>query len=271
MSPLWRDEIGIHLSPTRVCMVRLRRGLRPSVAAEYEHALTEKGAADWSAALNHAASLLATAGWQQAAARVVVADSWVRYAIVPWAAALNSAAERTAHARQLLVSAYGEAVQDWELRLSDAPPETPRVACAIPTELLLQIRTLLMSHRIRLVSLQSQLTFAYENWRHCLPASGAWFVTIGEGTLAAARLHQRCWDRVHTVRIGQDWARELRRLQTFGRLASVNPAEGAVYVDAPQAWREVAGDAVQNLHWLETDDSRISTLPRLGRVRRLAA
>ncbi|MBV8742877.1 MAG: hypothetical protein JOZ12_13905, partial [Sinobacteraceae bacterium] len=69
----------------------------------------------------------------------------------------------------------------------------------------------------------------------------------------------------------QDWARELRRLQTFGRLASVNPAEGAVYVDAPQAWREMAGDTVQNLHWLEADDSRISTLPRLGRVRRLAA
>jgi len=35
--------------------------------------------------------------------------------------------------------------------------------------------------------------------------------------------------------------RELKRLQTFGRLASKQPAEGQVYVDAPHAWREVAG------------------------------
>ena len=271
MSPLWRDEIGIHLSPARVCMVRLRRGLKPSLIAEYDHALTGKPGTDWVAPLNHLASLLAKPEWQQAVARVVVADTWVRYAVVPWTDTLNSAAERVAHARQLLVSAYGEAVQEWELRLSEAPPQTTRVACAIPADLLLQIRTLLSSQRIRLVSLQSQLTFAYENWRHGLPGSGAWFVTIGEGTLAAARLCQRGWDRVHLVRIGQDWTRELKRLQTFGRLASANPEDGAVYVDAPQAWREVAGETVQNLHWLESEENPMSTLPRLSRVRRLAA
>jgi hypothetical protein len=271
VSPLWRDEIGIHVSPGRLCMVRLQRGLRPAIAREYEHALPARQSGDWNAPLTHLAGLLATPEWQRAGAKVVIADAWVRYAIVPWVAELSSSAERLAHARQLMVSAYGDGVQDWELRLSDAAPGTPRVACAIPAELLLQIRTLLSSHRIRLLSLQSQLGFAYANWRHELPAAGSWFVTIGEGTLAAARLTPRCWDRVHTVRIGQDWTRELKRLQTFGRLASANPEDGLVYVDAPQAWREVAGDSVQNLRWLESDAVPPDTLQRLGRVRRMAA
>jgi len=33
--------------------------------------------------------------WQGAPLRVVVADSWVRYAIVPWVAELNSSDEKS--------------------------------------------------------------------------------------------------------------------------------------------------------------------------------
>jgi hypothetical protein len=119
--------------------------------------------------------------------------------------------------------------------------------------------------------LQPQLVAAYENWRRHLPASGGWFVTVGAGTLAAARVARHSWDRVHNVRIGSDWARDLKRLQTFGRLASASPDEGQVYVDAPQAWREVAGTAGRDLHWLEDEAGSQSTLQRLGRVQRLAA
>ena len=89
--------------------------------------------------------------------------------------------------------------------------------------------------------------------------------------LAAARIGPSGWDRVYSVRIGVDWTRELKRLQTFGRLASVSPEEGQVFVDAPQAWREVAGTAAQDLQWLEEEAGELTTLQRLGRARRLAA
>ena len=52
-------------------------------------------------------------------------------------------------------------------------------------------------------------------------------------------------DRVHAVRIGLDWARELKRLQTFGRLASASPADGRVYVDLPEALRVLRPEAVR--------------------------
>jgi len=109
-----------------------------------------------------------------------------------------------------------------------------------------------------------------------LPQTNAWFVSVEQGSLAAARLGRNGWERVHGVRIGSDWMRELKRLQTFGRLASNSPEEGQVYVDAPHAWRQVAAGTVNagegsGLQWLEEPGGPMTTLQRLGRTRRLAA
>jgi hypothetical protein len=270
VSLLWRDEVGVHLSPRGVCMVRAKRGIKPSFAAEHEQSAESQPAGRWEAALAAVDAQLAKDDWKGAVLRVVLADCWVRYVVVPWAAEVASVDERLAHARQLLASTYGDAVSGWTVRLSDAPPHCARVACTMPAELLDGVHDLCLRNKVKLASLQPQLIAAYENWRHCLPASGGWFVTVGDGTLAAARLSASGWDRVHSVRIGTDWARDLKRLQTFGRLASANPEEGKVYVDAPQAWREVAGPAGRDLNWLE-DESVSTTLQRLGRVRRMAA
>src|SRR6202008_697085 len=109
------------------------------------------------------------------------------------------------------------------------------------------------------------------------PPSNAWFVSVEQGSMAAARLGRNGWDRVHVVRIGAEWLRELRRLQTFSRLASTSPHEGRGYVDAPHAGRKVpAGTAAAagdggSLEWLEEPPGPLTTLQRLARARRMAA
>jgi len=102
------------------------------------------------------------------------------------------------------------------------------VVCTIPLALLEGVRAACARHAVKLVSLQPQLIAAYEAWRHRLPPSNAWFVTVEQGSLAAARIGHHGWDRVHSVRIGSDWTRELKRLQTFGRLASNLPRRAGV-------------------------------------------
>jgi hypothetical protein len=267
----WRDEIGVHLGPSRVLMIRLGRGFKRQVVAEHEHALANGSFNDWTGPLAVLDQMFEQQEWQHAPTRLVLADCWVRYALVPWTADLSSADEQLSHARQVLVRLYGSAVGEWSVCLSQAPPGQARVACAMPEELLSTVREIHARHAVKLLSLQPQLLVSYGNWRAHLPASGAWFVTIGEGTLAAARLGGRTWDRIHNVRIGSDWTRDLKRLQVFGRLASARPDEGQVYVDAPAAWREVAGPAARDLHWLEEDSGVKTTLQQLGRMRRLAA
>jgi hypothetical protein len=276
VSPLWRDEVGAYLSPHRLCLVRMKRGVKPSHVAEHELRFEGVKTDSWGAALEAFAGTLAQAPWAGTHTRVVIADHWARYAIVPWVAALDSVEERLAHGRQLLTSLYGEAVAGWDVRISEAPPQATRVVCAVPVELLAGVRAACAAHGSPLLSLQPQLVAAYEMWRHCLPHSNAWFVSVEQGSLAAARLGRHGWDRVHSVRIGSDWMRELKRLQTFGRLASNSPQEGQVYVDAPHAWREVAAGTAtaadaSGLQWLEEPSEPMTTLQRLGRTRRLAA
>jgi hypothetical protein len=254
----------------------MKRGVKPAPDAERELRIEGAKHDAWGAPLEALAGMLAQAPWSGARTRVVLADHWARYAIVPWVAELKGAQERLAHGRQLLAELYGETVAGWELRMSDAPPQATRVICAIPGELIEGVRGACRAHGGALVSLQPQLVAAYEAWRPTLPGSNAWFVSVEQGSLAAARLGPRGWDRVHGVRIGSDWMRELKRLQTFGRLASNSPQEGRVYVDAPHAWREVAAGSAKlgeasGLQWLEEPTGPMTTLQRLGRTRRLAA
>jgi len=270
VSPLWRDEVGAYLSPHRLCLVRLGRGLRPVLAAEHEEHLAAE-AAGWDDALASLDARLREEAWGGANVRVVVCNHWVRYAIVPWSAALASGSERLAFARQLLAASFGDAVADWTVCLAEAPPGCPRIACALPPALLESVHSACAKPGVRLASIHPQLISAYNSRRHLLPTAGAWFVTLEEGLLAAARVGRAGWDRVHAVRIGADWTRELRRLATFGRLASSSAEEGQVYVDAPQAWRESAGEAARTLNWLAEDDAPLTTMQRLQHVRRRAA
>ena len=273
MSPLWRDEVGVYLAPHRLYLVRLKRGTRPQPLAEHEQRFEMSAEQPWRGPLEALAALLGQAPWGGACTRIVFGDHWARYAIVPWAAALRSAEERLAHGRQLLSSMYGDAVASWDICTSEAPPQAARVACAAPSELLAGLRAACVAHGNALLSLQPQLIAAYAAWRHCLPASNVWFVSIEDGSLAAAYLGPRGWDRVHGVRIGSDWIRELKRLQTFGRLVRSDAHSGEVYVDAPHAWRVVAAAAgtEAGLRWLEEPKEPMNTLQRLGRARRLAA
>jgi hypothetical protein len=267
VSPLWRDEVGIYLAQRRVCLVRMRRGIKPALAGEENHT-DPLAAAGWEGALGLLEKQLGERTWSDARTRVVIADTWVRYGIVPWVDALSSGAERLAHARELLSAVFGT-MSEWTVSLSEARPGSSRLASAVPTALLQALRDSALRHGQKLILVQPQLIAAYNTWRHLLPPE-AWFVTVEEGSLAALRLCGDGIDRVHAVRIGRDWARELKRLQTFGRLASASPTDGRVYVDLPAALHALRPQ-VSDLEWLEEPEPPLTTLHQLEHLRRRAA
>jgi hypothetical protein len=263
--------VGIHLAQRRVCLVRIRRGIRPTLAAETDQ--TEPLApAGWDGALALLEAQMTERTWSDARVRVVIADHWVRYAVVPWSDALSSAGERLAHARELMSGVFGAEMSAWTVSLSEAPPGASRLASAMPTALLQALREFAVRHGLKLVSVQPQLIATYNTWRHVLPAAdAAWFVTVAQGSLAALRLCGDGIDRVHAVRIGSDWARELKRLQTFGRLASASPTDGRVYVDLPAALHALRPAASTDLEWLVEPNPPLTTLHQLENLRRRAA
>jgi len=277
VSPLWRDEVGIYFAPHRICLVRVGRGLRPAMVREEDHPRAPSGAlaqsgAGWEAMLPALESHLSQSEWTNARARFVIGDTWVRYTVVPWSDALSSNEEHVAHARELMSSIFGDDLSEWSVSLSEAPPGVSRLACAMPAGLLRGLSDITTGHGLTLTSVQPQLIASFNSWRHRLPAAdAAWFVTVEEGSLAALRMCADGIDRVHAVRIGLDWARELKRLQTFGRLASGSPTDGRVYVDVPPALRALRPGAATDLEWLEEPEAPLTTLHRLEQLRRRAA
>ena len=267
MLRLFPDELGILLSPSRVLLVRTRSsGWKTRTIAEHSAAV-DQGAGDWTAALEVLASELRADTWRKTRVRVIVANQWVHYELLPWSIDLSKEAERLAHARFLLEATYGDAAEQWTVALSDAVPGAPRLVSAIPTDLIEELHQLLQRHALRLVSLQPQLVAAFNLWRRCLPSSAAWFATIDQSSLVAMHIRDGRCDRVRAVRISDNWALELGRIQTMGRLAQSRPAEGPVFVDAPQRMRALATDRMGPVQWLEVEPSRGSMFARLAGLR----
>jgi len=271
VSPQWRDEVGIFLGPRRIVLNRMRRGLRPVCVAERTVAVEGGGFNGWQPALAVLAAELADSRWRNANTRVIIANHWARFTIVPWSADLADDAERLAHGRLLLQEVFGDAVNGWTVALGETVTGRPQLACAIPAELPAELGDILQTAGLRTISLQPHLVVSFNRWRHRMPPAGGWLVVIDDGTLAAVRLNRDRWEEVHCVRIGTDWSAELRRLQTFGRLAGGHPDSSRVLVEAPFWLRRIAVDTSESLEWLEPGDAAAGTLEKLAQLAEMHA
>ena len=129
MSPLWRDEIGIYVSPRRVVLSRMKRGLRPLNLAESNRPVANEETHQWEATLDALESCLEETTWHGAIGRLIVADHWARYAIVPWSDALTDQDERLQHARYVLAKTYGDVVSQWAVTLNESARHRPGGMC----------------------------------------------------------------------------------------------------------------------------------------------
>jgi hypothetical protein len=96
---------------------------------------------------------------EQSAANVtvIVSNRFVRYALVPWSDELSTPREELAFALHVFAGTYGDASDNWELRLSPARRGEQRVASAVDRELLEAIRAAFADTRLRLHSIQPYL------------------------------------------------------------------------------------------------------------------
>jgi len=266
VSPLWRDEVGIFVGLQRIVLNRMGRGLRPVCLSDRTAPVEVAGVNDWGPALAVLAAELADPRWQDAGARVVIANHWVRYTIVPWRQELSDDDERLAHGRLILQEVFGDTLAGWTVALGETLTGRPQLACAMPGELRAELERVLQAAKLRTLSLQPQLVASFDRWRHRLPDAGGWLVVIDDGMLAAVRLNGDSWEEVRCVRIGSDWSAELRRLQTFGRLAGGGLGSSKVLVEAPAWLRRIAADKSEELEWLGPDESEAGTLEKLARL-----
>lgn len=221
MSPLLRDELRIVLTPNQVLLARIGRsvswrGLERRVLEKKVISCADcaggqaKGgdaagsAAQWGAAVQALESALAKQAGRRVFATVVLSNHFMRYALLPWSDVPGDEAEEIAYARHAFRQTYGDATENWDVRLSPGKVGMPQLASAVDPHLPDALRELFGRTGIELESIQPHLMAAYNTCQAILHRRNAWFALVEPGNLCLALLRQGRWESLRTMRLDGD-------------------------------------------------------------------
>jgi len=195
VSPLWREQVRIGISPQQVEMLRFAPGWKRAVPERKPLTCAgtqERNAASWAPAVEALRELLAHPNLRRADATVILSNHFVRYLLVPWSASLVTEEEQLAFARMRFVQVYGEAAQSWMLRLSGGAAGSAQVAAAVERPLIDSLSTLLENSPLALRSIQPQLMAVVNAVRKAI-GGDAWLAVAEPGRLLLGLLRGGRW------------------------------------------------------------------------------
>jgi hypothetical protein len=204
VSLLWRNSLRISLAADRL-VLRQNRARSSTIAVA-----PRANDAEWRAPVEALGQALA--GYRNHLVSVVLADRFVRYALLPWNAALKSDAQWHALARHRLGGIYGAAAAEWEVKLAETAPEGARLACAIDTALVAELASQFVAAHARLVSVQPFLVAAFNRIRRRLGHGSCWLVVEEPGRLTLAFIRRGSWVAVRSRRTEPAWREALPAL-----------------------------------------------------------
>lgn len=203
MLPLWRDQVLVVLAPTHLSMVRLRGWFgKRKVIAKHSQALpaSKVRPTTWQPVLEALGMRLNDVTWQKANLEVVIANSLVRYAVLPWSDAILNADEDHKYVKFKMDEIFGVDGKNWKVGLTASSYGNPRLACAVDFELLNQLKELAFKSRLHIQSVQPHLVAALNFVRnelkgkqlHFLLSDGEKLCTvyIKQGYLQSLRVEQ---------------------------------------------------------------------------------
>ena len=201
MSLLWRSrKQRIGLCPDRLL---LSKNKVLSVAPSND-------AVEWRPAVEALPEVLA--GLQKHEVSVVLADQFVRYALLPWSAALKSETQWLALARHRLTAIHGPAAAGWDVKLADTGPTAPRLACAVERELIEALAAKFVAANVQLSSVQPFLVAAFNRIRSTIGNGSCWLVVEEPRRLTLAFVQHGVWAAVRSRRTDAGWRATLPEL-----------------------------------------------------------
>lgn len=221
MSRLWTAELRVGLSPEGAVLARTPRGFAKRPAYE------RLPGADL-------AAVLAAQPKVRADLHVVLSNHHVRFAVLPWSAALKNDAEWTAFATHAFEATHGRAARDWSIACSSAERGAPRLACAVDRTRIAAIREACeRTPHVRLRSIRPYLAVAFERMRAAIDDAPAWLAVVEEGRIVLALVAKGHWIAVR-ARGG--------RGDAAGRLARAIAMESSLLEPAARGTRLVVVD-----------------------------
>ena len=225
---MWADRLLVSLAPERVALVRLRF-----------NKLISKQNLESEKPVETLRSTVTAFGKERMRATVVLSNRYLRYAVVPFDPAVSGPEEELALARFHFTRLHGERAKGWDLRLSDGPAGTARLASAVDAGLVASIRGCFpVGSGVRLVSLQPYLMAAHNRWRDAIAREDAWLVLPETEGACLAYATRAGWQSARTIKsengpVTEHLEREQLRLGSAPRAALVPGVPPA----APAGWK----------------------------------
>lgn len=189
----------------------LRVGFTPekillSTGEAFDVPQAEDGAPEWQAALDTLERALAPLKGREAS--VVLADRFVRYALLPWSDTLKTHEQWLGLARHRFSAIYGPVAADWEIKFAATAPAGPRVACAADRALIEALGARAAVHEVRIVSVVPFLVTAFNRVRD-MTGGSCWLVVEEPGRLTLALFLKGVWVAIRSRRADERWRRVL--------------------------------------------------------------
>lgn len=218
----WSDELRVGFCADRLICARIGRGLRPGVTHKQVVSVAGDPADPiWSSSLQSLSGVLEEAKAKQVS--VILSNRLVRYAVVPWHAALMQTSERLVQARSCFKQVYGEVSDKWAVSISEPRYGASVLATAVDQGLIEGLRASCREAGVRLVSILPYLTAAYGQFRRSLKGA-SYFGVVEHDTLGVLRFDSGGLSAVYSERIHEDWIQELRGTLVRDRAESVTTA-----------------------------------------------
>lgn len=177
MSPSWNNRLFVAISPERISMLMLRRGLKPKVLAQYDETfnlITKQPTCE--SAINRLTQLLAQPEWQKAEVNIVLSNQLPRFELMNFAPQLKQYAAQEAFAKYALSLTYGTVTEQWTLRIQSDKKSTLRLVSAVDQTLLLGLQQACAAHQLKLNLVTPYLTSVFNYFQKQLNNDTAWLV-----------------------------------------------------------------------------------------------
>lgn len=241
MSPLWPETYIAVLGPRSVGLFRCRdRQWLGSTAFD------TVGGLSWPSAVAALETLLAGRKPERAMLKVLLASHYTRFCLVPWSEAINTPEELAGYARLCFEDIYGTLGEGWNLSLAPEAAGQPRLAAAMPEELLTQLRSLAKASGLRLASVQPYLVAAFNRYRAALSMDDFLFLVAepGRGSLLLARDGR--WATVRSVTLDESDVALNDLIAREGELRGLEQgAPAAFFLHAPGRTGQFATDVAR--------------------------
>jgi hypothetical protein len=158
---------------------------------------------DWRAGLDALPEILKAHKSREAS--VVLADQFVRYALLPWNDAVKTPEQWLALARHRFSALHGAASAEWDVKVTETAPLGARLACAVDRGLIEGLASSFVAAGVQLVSVQPFLVAAFNRIRQTVGNGSCWIVVEEPGRLTLALIQRGAWVAIRSRRSDERW------------------------------------------------------------------